>query len=147
MHPSILSLQWENQWTPIDCHCKNFNSLILSSHTWNIVKKCPSQIYKHSKSDLDTFLTMFHVWELRIKLLKFLQWQSMGVHDFPIVKIGLMGAINHCFNNKSQTDPSPCSRSNFSLSGQRQSNSQCKQSVVLSYDMDAMVMPYSPLWQ
>ena len=32
---------------------------------------------------------------------------SMGVHDFPIVKIGLMGAINHCFSNKSQTDPSP----------------------------------------
>ena len=31
----------------------------------------------------------------------------MGVHDFPIVKIGLMGVINHCFNNKSQTDPSP----------------------------------------
>ena len=30
----------------------------------------------------------------------------MGVHDFPIV--GLMGAINHCFNNKSQTDPPPC---------------------------------------
>ena len=32
----------------------------------------------------------------------------MGVDDFPIVKIGLMGAINNCFNNKSQTDPSPC---------------------------------------
>ena len=67
-----------------------------------------------SKSDLQAlkiwlrhFLGMFHMWELRIKLLKFLQWKSMGVHDFPVVKIGLMGAINHCFNNKSQTDPSP----------------------------------------
>ena len=37
------------------------------------------------------------------------------------------------------------SRSNLSLPGQRQSNSQYKQSVVLSYDMDAMVVPYSPL--
>ena len=37
----------------------------------------------------------------------------MGVHDFPILKIGLMGAINHCFNNKSQTDPSPCVRKEF----------------------------------
>ena len=68
-----------------------------------------------SRSDLQAlkirlghFLTMFHIRKFGIKLLKFLQWQSVGVHDFPIVKIGLMGAINHCFNNKSQTDPSPC---------------------------------------
>ena len=37
------------------------------------------------------------------------------------------------------------SRSTLSLPGQRQSSSQCKQSVVLSYDMDAMVVPYCPL--
>ena len=59
---------------------------------------------------------MFHISELKIKLLKFLQWQSMGVHDFPIVKIGLMGAINHCFNNESQTDPSPCNFEYFHFS-------------------------------
>ena len=29
---------------------------------------------------------MFHGWELLIKLLKFLQWESMGVYDFSIVK-------------------------------------------------------------
>ena len=34
---------------------------------------------------------------------------------------------------------------NLSFPGQRQSNSECKQSVVLSYDMDGMVVPYSPL--
>ena len=45
-----------------------------------------------SKSDLQAvkirlgqFLGMFNVWELRIKLLKFLQWESMGVNDFSIV--------------------------------------------------------------
>ena len=31
-------------------HC-NFHSLILSSHTWNISRRCPSQIYKQWKSD------------------------------------------------------------------------------------------------
>ena len=102
-------------WTPIDCHCKNFNSLILNSHTWNIVKKCPKSDLQALKIWLGHFLTMFHLWEFRIKLLKFLQWQSMGVHDFPIVKIGLMGTINHCFNNKSQTDPSPWNGSSKSI--------------------------------
>ena len=28
------------------------------------------------------FLGMFHVWQLKIKVLKCLQWQSMGVYDF-----------------------------------------------------------------
>ena len=40
--------------------------------------------------------------------MKLLQWQSIGVHDFSIVKIRIDGAINHCFGNKSQTYPSPC---------------------------------------
>ena len=57
MHQSYFTMG--KSWTPIDCHCKNFNSLIQSSHTWNIVKKCPSQIYKHSKSDLDTYWQCF----------------------------------------------------------------------------------------
>ena len=33
--------------------CKNFNSFILSCHTWNIPKNCTSWIYKQWKSDLD----------------------------------------------------------------------------------------------
>ena len=32
----------------------------------------------------------------------------MGVHDFSIVTDGIHCAINHCFANKSQTDPPPC---------------------------------------
>ena len=32
----------------------NFDSLILSCHTWNILKKCPSQIFTACRSDLDT---------------------------------------------------------------------------------------------
>ena len=42
----LLSPTLENHKHPIESHCKNFNSLILSSHTWNISKNCPSQIYK-----------------------------------------------------------------------------------------------------
>ena len=41
---SLLSLTLENHKHPIDSHCKYFNSLIPSCHTWNISKKCPSQI-------------------------------------------------------------------------------------------------------
>ena len=44
---------------------------------------------------------------LRIKLLKFYngsQWSSYLLH----CKSLFLGAINHCFGNKSQTDPSPC---------------------------------------
>ena len=101
----ILSVTMEKSWTPIDFHCKNFNSLILTSHTWNIPRKCPSQIYKQWKSWLGHFLGMFHVWEVRIKLLKFLQWKSMGVHDFSIVTDRIHWGINHCFGNKSKSIP------------------------------------------
>ena len=73
-------------WTPIDCHCKNFNSLILSSHTWNIVKKCPSWIYRQWKSNLDTS------WQWKSNLDT--SWQCFMCK-------------NHCFKNKPQTDPSP----------------------------------------
>ena len=37
---------------------------------------------------------MFHVWELLIKLLNFLQWESMGVYDFSIVKDRRLCGIN-----------------------------------------------------
>ena len=35
----------------------------------------------------------------------------MGVNEVPIFHIEkslFLGAINHCFGNKTQTDPSPC---------------------------------------
>ena len=54
IHQRVPSVTMEKSWTPIDSHCTNFNSLILSCHTWNIPKKCPSQIYKQWKSDLNT---------------------------------------------------------------------------------------------
>ena len=35
---------------------------------------------------------MFHVWKFRIKLLKILQWEFMGVYDFfPLLEIGFFG--------------------------------------------------------
>ena len=34
------------------------------------------------KIQIEHILGMFHVWQLRFKLLKFLQWESMGVYDF-----------------------------------------------------------------
>ena len=37
---------------------------------------------------------MFHVRQLRIKLLKILQWESMGVYDFSIVKDMRLFGIN-----------------------------------------------------
>ena len=40
---------------------------------------------------------MFHVWDLLIKLLKFLQWESMGVYDFSIVKDRRLFGINTNF--------------------------------------------------
>ena len=32
----------------------------------------------------------------------------MGIYDFSIVTDRIYWGINHCFGNKSQTDPSPC---------------------------------------
>ena len=65
-----------------------------------------------SRSDLQTvkirlghFLGMFHVWKVRIKLFKFLQWKSMGVHDFSMVTDRIHWGINHCFGNKSKSIP------------------------------------------
>ena len=46
--------QWKNYEHPLTPHCKNFNSLILSCHTWNIPKKCPSRIFTACGSNLDT---------------------------------------------------------------------------------------------
>ena len=62
---------------------KYFNSLILSSHLWNITKNCPSQIYKQWKSDLENSWECFMYENSELsKLLNFLQWQSMGSHCY-----------------------------------------------------------------
>ena len=63
----IPSVTMEKSWTPIDSHCKNFNTLILSSHTWNIVKNCPSRIFSACRSDLDNSwqYSMYESSELR----------------------------------------------------------------------------------
>ena len=60
---SILIYSQNNDLFPMDPICDNgkimnphwllleiFNSLILSSHTWNFLKNCPSRIHKHWKS-------------------------------------------------------------------------------------------------
>ena len=87
----------EKSWTPIGSHCKNFNSLILSCHTWNISKKCSSRIYKQWKSELDTSWECFMYENSELSCWFFLQWGPMGVHDFSIVKDRILWAINHCF--------------------------------------------------
>ena len=56
---------------PIDRHCKNFNSLILSCHTWNIPKKCPTSDLQW-KSDLDPQL-MVHSHHANVMLLS-IEW-------------------------------------------------------------------------
>ena len=54
-----------------------------------------------SKSDLQAgkirlvqFLGMFHISELRIKPLNFLQWQSIGIYDVSIVNDRRLLGIN-----------------------------------------------------
>ena len=47
-------LQWKNHRRPLTPIVKIFNNLIKSSHTWNMSKKCPSQIFTACRSDLDT---------------------------------------------------------------------------------------------
>ena len=46
--------QWKNHEHPLTPIIKNFNSLILSCHTWNISKKGLSRIFTACRSDLDT---------------------------------------------------------------------------------------------
>ena len=77
----------------------HFNSLILSFHTWNISKKCPSQIYKQWKSDWDTSweFFMYDNSELSCWNSLFLQWQSMGNDLFFWNK--------YWFTNRSQFGP------------------------------------------
>ena len=76
---TLMSWGWWIHWGRVDPQ-----PVIRVKPTWHIHKKSSSQIYKQWKSDLEHFLGMFHVWQLRIKLLKCLQWQSMGIPFCPI---------------------------------------------------------------
>ena len=82
---------------------KSFNCLILAYEAINTPRKCTSRV-QTVKIRRGHFLEMFHMWKLWIKLLKFYngsQWR------FYIEKSLFLGGINHCFGNKSQTNPSP----------------------------------------
>ena len=81
---SLLSRTLENHKHLIDSHCKHFNSIILTCHTWNISKKCPSRIYKQSK-----------------------QWESVGYLWFSDVRDRRPFWNKSWFVNKSQFDPLP----------------------------------------
>ena len=69
----IPSVTMEKSWTPIDSHCKNFNTLIFSSHTWNIVKNCPSQIFSACRSEGVDYWVWFPIDERHWPLEAFCQ--------------------------------------------------------------------------
>ena len=105
--PKIALSGWgiESFKTMIYCY-QNFQ--LLNSGLWG--NQQTNEVYM---SDLQAvniwlgqFFEMFHTWELRIKLLKFYDG-SQSVPIFYIEKSLFLGAVNHCFGNKSQTDPSP----------------------------------------
>ena len=89
----LLSPTLENHKHPIDSHCKKFNSLILSCHTWNIPKKYPSRIYKQWKSDLDTS------WEFPILEIGEFFWMNTDLWIDPnlICSVNLCTHINTIF--------------------------------------------------
>ena len=99
--------QWNKSWTPLTPIIK-FQQL---NSELSYMK--PSQ--EVSKSDLQAvkirlghFLEMFHVWQLRIKLLKFYNGSQWGLWFIPLSQIG----INHCFGNKSKLIPHTDSQNN-----------------------------------
>ena len=67
--------QWKNSLTPIDSHCKKLDSLILSLSFMKHSQKVSKSDFQAGESLTLTLLGMFLVWERRIKLLKFLQWE------------------------------------------------------------------------
>ena len=88
--------------------------LIRYCYRWSVSLSYIKHFQKVSQSDLQAvkirlghFLEMFHVWEPRIKLLKFYNWSQWSCYLLHWESL-FWGAINHCFGNKSQTDPSPC---------------------------------------
>ena len=84
----IPSVTMEKSWTPIDCHCKNFKILILSCHTWNIPKKCPSQIYKQWKSDLNNSWACFMYDNSELRCWIFYNGSQWVVMIFPLSQMG-----------------------------------------------------------
>ena len=90
----LLSLTLENHEHPIDSHCKNFDSLILSCHTWNIPKKYPSWIFTACRSDLDTSWVCFMCDNSELSCWNFYNGSQWGVYDFPMVEIGDFFWIN-----------------------------------------------------
>ena len=85
----------EKSWTPIDSHCKNFNSLFLSWwDRWDIPKKCPSQIYKQWKSNLNTSWECSMCDNSELSCWKFYNGSQWGVYDFPMLEIGNFFRIN-----------------------------------------------------
>ena len=104
---SFLSLTWQNHKHSIDSHCKNFNSLILSCQTWNIPRKCPSQIFTACRSDLDISWECFMCDNSELSCWNFYNGSQWGVYDFAMLEIGHFFGINQWFENKSQFDPLP----------------------------------------
>ena len=65
-------------------HCKNVNTLSYMKH----VQEVSQSDLQPVKIRLVHFLGMFQLWQLRIKVLKFLHWQSM---EFPFLPISYNG--------------------------------------------------------
>ena len=109
--------QKNKSWTIVKDRAKwnvhwNFNSLILSFRTWNILKKCSSQIFTACRSDLDTSWEYFvynkselSCWnyngcQCRIQI-PFFACVTMG-HDFSRFW------NKYWFANRSEFDPLHC---------------------------------------
>ena len=102
---SLLSLTLENHKHQLTPTVKNFNRLILSCHKWNISKKGPKSDLQAVKIRLGPFLEMFHVWQIRIKL-----WKFLGVNWclwFSSVRDRRYFLNKYWFENKYQFDPLP----------------------------------------
>ena len=84
---SLLSFTMEKSWTPIDCHCKNFNSLILRSHTWNIVD--PNWTLSKWISFLIVHFTSYYTWYIFPNFANLLLWYCHfePISIFPFVAI------------------------------------------------------------
>ena len=87
----IPSVTMEKSWTPIDCHYKNFNTLILSTHTWNIVKNCPSQIFTACRSDLDNSWQYFMYESSELRCWNFCNGSQWVFMIFPLSQMGSIG--------------------------------------------------------
>ena len=92
-HGSSYLLKWKNRRHPLIAIVKFLQLNAAFSHS-----QLPQEL---SKSDLQALkiwlvhsLGKFGMWKASIKLLKFLQWQSMGICDFCIVKARRLLGIN-----------------------------------------------------